>query len=294
MRAEKWCAIADSLGAHDYPLEDLTRAWKLVLFNQFHDTLAGTAIEPAYEDARDQLGHATSLGANAFNAAVQSIARRIQIEQEVETRPIVVFNPHPWPLRADVEVEYTWVREEGHSLVDEDGEPVPMQATRSLTTMSGLRGRFVFPVDLPPLGYRTYRVKKGSRDWDSMTASDTRLENEHLLLELDPTKGRIAKLVLKSTGVDLAAPAAKHAVVIDDRSDTWGHGVVSFDDEAGEFECRRVRLIENGPVRAILRVESEYGGSTLREDYVLSADAAHVEVRVAIDWREPLKLLKLR
>ena len=23
--------------------------------------------------------------------------------------PVVVFNPHPWPLRADVEFEYAWL-----------------------------------------------------------------------------------------------------------------------------------------------------------------------------------------
>ncbi|MBA2296770.1 MAG: alpha-mannosidase, partial [Actinobacteria bacterium] len=132
-RAEKWSAIADSLGVRPYPLEELTRAWKLLLFNQFHDTLAGTSIEPAYEDARDQIGHASSLAASAFNAAVQSIARQIAIEQEEEMRPVVVFNPHPWPLRADVEVEYTWLRAEGAHVVDAEGAAVPMQLTRPLT-----------------------------------------------------------------------------------------------------------------------------------------------------------------
>ncbi len=295
LRAEKWCAIADSLGFRDYPLDDLTRAWKLVLFNQFHDTLAGTAIEPAYEDARDQLGHASSLAADAFNAAVQSVARRIHIEQEeVETRPVVIFNPHPWPLRTTQEVEYTWMREEGASVVDDEGRPVPMQVTRSLTTMSGLRARLAFPVEVPPLGYRVYRICKGAVESDAPPASDTRLENEHVLLELDESTGRIAKLVPKATGVDLAAPDAKHAVVVNDRSDTWGHAVVAFDDEAGEFDCESVRLLENGPVRSIVRVESRYGDSTLREDYILAAEAPYVDVRVTIDWRERLALLKLR
>ncbi|MFL6067098.1 MAG: glycoside hydrolase family 38 C-terminal domain-containing protein, partial [Gaiellaceae bacterium] len=294
VRAEKWCAIAASLGFRNYPLDDLTRAWKLVLFNQFHDTLAGTAIEPAYEDARDQLGHASSLAADAFNSAVQSIARRIRIEQEDETRPVVVFNPHPWPLRTVQEVEYTWMREEGAHVVDDEGQEVPVQITRSLTTMSGQRARLVFPVEVPPLGYRTYRVKKGTVEWESPPATDTRLENEQVLVEVDERSGRIAKLVHKPSGVDVAAPAKPHAVVIDDRSDTWGHGVVAYDDEAGEFECESVRLLENGPVRSIVRVESRYGDSTLREDYIVAVGAPYVDVRVTIDWREKLALLKLR
>jgi alpha-mannosidase len=294
LRAEKWSTIADSLGVQRYPAEELRAGWKLLLFNQFHDTLAGTSIEPAYVDARDQLGHAASIAANAFNAATQSIARGIQIEHEDDIRPIVVFNPHPWPLRTDVELEYTWMRETGTSICDERGENVPMQPTRALTTMSGLRARLAFPVDVPPLGYRTYRVRPWSVEGAPLGCSDTCLENDHVRLELDASTGHISSLIHKASGGELAAPSAKHAVVIDDRSDTWGHGVVAYDDEVGEFECESVKLIENGPVRAIVRVESRYGSSTLREDYVLAANARYVDVRVALDWHEPLKLLKLR
>jgi alpha-mannosidase len=293
-RAEKWCAVADVLGAQPYPLEELTQAWKLLLFNQFHDTLAGTSIEPAYEDARDQLGHASSLASLAFNRAIQSLARQIEIEPEEEMRPVVVFNPHPWTLRTDVELEYTWTRAQGHHVVDDEGEAVPMQLTRPLTTMSGLRSRFAFPVEVPPLGWRTYRVRLGAVEGEPLRATGTTVENEHVLLELDPATGRIARLVHKSSGADLAAPGSRHAVVVDDPSDTWGHGVTAYDRELGEFECVSVRLLEAGPVRAILRVDSRWGSSTLREDYVLGAGRPYVDVRVALDWHERLKLLKLR
>ncbi len=263
MRAEKWCAVAESLGLQPYPAQELEQAWKLVLFNQFHDTLAGTSIEPAYEDARDQLGHASSIAASAFNAAVQSIARQIRIEPEDDMRPVVVFNPHPWQVRTDVEIEYSWWREAGAHVVDEDGEPVPMQTTRPLTTMSNSRARLVFPVDLPPLGYRTYRVRPGSVDLD--------------LPDVEP--GPVVE---------------SRAVVIDDPSDTWGHGVVAYDREIGEFERVSSEVVERGPVRTIVRVESRYCSSTLREDYVFSAGRPYVDVRVRLDWHEQLKLLKLR
>jgi alpha-mannosidase len=295
LRAEKWCMVADALGARPYPHAELTEAWKLLLFNQFHDTLAGTSIPPAYEDARDQLGHASSLAASACNAAVQSIARQIDVAHEDDVRPVVVFNPHPWPVRTDVELEYTWMREAGASIVDDEGAVVPVQRTRALTTMSGLRARLVFPVELPPLGWRTYRVRPFAEELgEPVAATDTSLENEHLLLELEAATGRLARLVLKETGADLAAPDAPHAVVIDDRSDTWGHGVTAYDQAVGAFACESVRLVEQGPVRAVVRVESRFGASTLREDYVLSAGARWVDVRVTLDWHERLRLLKLR
>lgn len=293
-RAEKWSAVADALGAQPYPLRELGLAWQLLLFNQFHDTLAGTSIEPAYEDARDQIGHASSIAALAFNRAVQSIARQVSIPYEEATRPLIVFNPHPWSLRTDVELEYNWLTKDGVRLVDAEGTTVPLQLTRSLTTMSSSRGRLVFPVDVPPLGYRVYTVHTGTVEATQLAATDTTLENQYVLLEVDPATGRIARLVHKGSGADVAAPAARHSVVVDDLSDTWGHEVTAYDHELGEFECTSVRLVENGPVRAMIRVESRFGGSLLREDYALSANGAYIDVNVALDWHEELKLLKLR
>ncbi|HZP73158.1 MAG TPA: glycoside hydrolase family 38 C-terminal domain-containing protein [Gaiellaceae bacterium] len=289
-RAEKWCVVADFLDLQPYPRRELGEAWQLLLFNQFHDTLAGTSIEPAYDDARDQIGHATSVAALAFNRAVQSIASKVDIPFAEGTFPLLVFNPHPWRLRADVELEFNWLKPEGVHLAD----GVPLQLTRSLTTMSANRARLVFPVDLPPLGYRLYRVEPGAAELPAVIeVTETTLENEHVLLELDPATGGIARLVDKASGADVIGGGA-HASVIRDLTDTWGHDVTAYDDVVGEFACESVRLIETGPVRSVLRVESSYGTSRLREDYILSAHAHHVDVVVTLDWHEQLKLLKLR
>jgi alpha-mannosidase len=297
-RAEKWSAVADWLGLRAYPRADLERAWKQLLFNQFHDTLAGSSIEPAYQDARDQLGHACSLAAGAFNAAVQSIVRQIEIPYEEGVRPVVVFNPHAWANRAVIELEYAWMTDDGVHLVDEAGAPVPVQSTRPLATTSERRRRIAFELDLPPLGYRTLRIHRGpapeTEPGPGTVAEALVLENERLRLEIDPASGRIASLRLAPDGTELADPAAPHAVVIEDHSDTWGHGVVAYDRRAGEFRCDSVRVLERGPVRSIVRVESRHGSSRLREDYVLDAGASHVDVRVTLDWHEQLALLKLR
>jgi len=296
-RAEKWSAVAAALGGPAYPLAELGDAWKLVLVNQFHDTLAGTSIAPAYEDARDQLGHASSVAAWAFNRAVQSITRRIDIPFEEGTQPLVVFNPHPWRLRADVELEFAGFPGGEARLVGDDGAEVPLQRTRSHATVNGPRGRVVFPADVSPLGYRVYRLQPGTGTYQvraGYVPGPPQLENEHVLLELDPATGRIVRLESKAGGANVADPSASHAVVVDDRSDTWGHRVRAYDDVVGEFEATSVHTVEHGPVRTIVRVESRYGSSTLREEYVLSVDAPYVDVRVTLDWHERLKLLKLR
>ncbi|MFJ9085403.1 alpha-mannosidase [Streptomyces sp. NPDC102384] len=293
-RAEKWASVAAAVAGEMYPVEKLTEAWKLVLFNQFHDILAGTSIRSAYDDARDDYGRARSIAADVFNRATQAIARRIDIPLADGTVPVVVFNPHPWELEQDVEVEFAQAATV--RLTDQDGRPVPVQLTRSEASMMGSRGRLAFRATVPPLGHRVYHLLPGAVDADGpVRATDTTLENEHLRLEVDPASGWLTSFIDKSTGAELIpAKPAPHAVVIDDQSDTWGHRVRAYDQAIGSFTGRRVRLVESGPVRAVLRIESAYGTSRMAEELVLSAGARSVEVRTVVDWHEQLKTLKLR
>jgi alpha-mannosidase len=55
----------------------------------------------------------------------------------------------------------------------------------------------------------------------------------------------------------------------------------------------RVTLREAGPLRARLRVERSWHRSTLVEEFILGHRADALEVRVTLDWREPVHLLKL-
>ncbi|MFJ8948829.1 alpha-mannosidase [Streptomyces sp. NPDC102381] len=293
-RAEKWASVAAAVAGEMYPVEKLTEAWKLVLFNQFHDILAGTSIRSAYDDARDDYGRARSIAADVFNRATQAIARRIDIPLADGTVPVVVFNPHPWELEQDVEVEFAQAATV--RLSDQDGRPVPVQLTRSEASMMGSRGRLAFRATVPPLGHRVYHLLPGAVDADGpVKATDTTLENEHLRLEVDQASGWLTSFVDKSTGAELIpAKPAPHAVVIDDQSDTWSHRVRAYDQAIGSFTGRRVRLVESGPVRAVLRIESAYGTSRMAEELVLSAGARSVEVRTVVDWHEQLKTLKLR
>jgi alpha-mannosidase len=296
--AEAWAAVAERVVGLAYPRQELTKAWKQVLFNQFHDTLGGTAIEPAYDDARDQLGEATSIAGRAHNLAVQSISRQVNLPVERGTFPLMVFNPHPWPVRTVVEFEFGGLKPTD-GLVDETGSTVPFQPTQSYATVSAWRSRIALDAELPALGYRTYRVVPDTPRVGATTvrATDTLLENERVRLVLDPRSGRISALVLREDGqdiADLADARRPRAVVVDDTSDTWGHRRLAYRDEIGEFEARRVSLVESGPVRAIVRVESRFGDSELVEDFVLAAGSPTVEVRVILDWREHARLLKLR
>jgi len=290
--AEKFSAVASRATGQPYP--DLAQAWQSVLFNQFHDIMAGTSLEAAYDDARNLYGEALAAADRALNYAVQSLAWNINIPRDDAAKPLVVFNPHAWRSRVPVEVQVRGLPEFFRLLDDADRE-IPVQKIQSHAT-SGGQHRLVFVADLPPLGYRTYRLVPADAPSSlaAVRASETQLENGRLRLTLDPRTGCIASLYDKQRGVEVFAGQAARPAVLDDPSDTWSHNIRRFQDEIGVFAPTALRLIECGPVRATIRVSSAYGRSTLVQDFTLYADLEPVEVRVTVDWREQQKLLKLQ
>ena len=296
--AETWSTVAKTIVAARYPAEDLRRAWKQTLFNQFHDTLGGTAIEPAYRDARDQLGEACSIAARAENLAIQSIGRSVDLPFAPGVKPILVFNPHAWPVRTTVELEFGGLGA-SDGLIDEHDAPVALQQIQSFATVLPWRTRLCFEADLPPLGYRTYRIvpDRPRPDPGSLRAEGSTLENEHVRLVLDAETGEIASLVLREEGVDVVdvMAAGSRAAVVGDTSDTWGHRLLAYRDEVGRFEhTSPPELVERGPVRGLLRVDAGFGASRCTIDYILGAHARSVEIRVVLDWHEKAHLAKMR
>lgn len=293
LAAEKFSAIAAWVTGQPYPAS-LERAWKNVLFNQFHDILAGTSIEPAYEDARNLYGESMAIAGRALNQATQSIAWAIDIEPEEDLRPLVVFNPHAWPTKVNVEVELASVKDD-EVLLDVDGRRVTYQLVQPAATTQW-RSRISFVADLPSLGYSLFRLapRPAQAAPAPLSANDTMLENERFRLEINPQTGCIQSLVDLHGPLEVFAGEAARPVVLDDPSDTWGHNVFRFDQLAGEFRPRSVRLVENGPVKAVLRVISEYDASLLVQDFTMYRALDQIDVHVLVDWREQFKILKLR
>lgn len=304
LNAEKLACAAFLLTSRR-PSVDLTGAWRNVLFNQFHDILAGTSIEPAYEDARDQYGEAQAIASRSINSSLQAIAWAIDIPAEGQTKPLVVFNPNCFPLRAAVELEFLHDGQVGESgmrdideLVDDIGASVPFQLVQS-EAATPHRTRLCFAADVGALGYRVYRIRpmnaaEGNTGFPSpLQSGPTWAENNELRVEIDRESGSIGRLLDKSANVDVLRAASARALVLSDKSDTWSHGVARFDDVIGEFKAESVRVVENGPVRVVIRSLSRYHESTLIQDFILCEGARYLDVRVTLEWHERLRLLKL-
>lgn len=292
--AEKWSSWAELRTGQEYPT-DFHRAWKNVLFNQFHDILAGTSLESAYEDARNMHGEAMTIAERGLNYAIQSISWHIGIEQEDGMKPIVVFNPHSWESTVNIELEIGGIKDTT-ILVDENGKQVHFQLVQSQATAGG-RYRLSFIAQLPSMGYRVYKVLTASQEpklaSQPIKANDYALENDRFRLEFDPKTGFISSLFDKKVNVEVFRGPAARPDVIEDKSDTWSHNVFHFNNKVGEFIATSVQRVEHGPVKSVIRVTSEYGSSKIVQDFTLYKQLDYIDVKVTVDWREQFKMLKL-
>jgi alpha-mannosidase len=303
LSAERWAVVGSTLFGLDHPTEDLDRGWKQILFNQFHDVLPGSAIESAYDDARDQLGEAVAVAKRIITRSHNVIARHVDIPLEEGSQPVLVFNPHPWPVTTQVELQYG-AQPSGVHVVDGEGRTTTAQRTQSTAATDDRgRGAIAFEAVVPPLGYRLYRLRPGAvppdaraseRPAGALRATATVLENDLLRVEVDPETGWLVSLLDKRTGVDpLTGARGAHTQICQDPTDTWGHRVISYRWPGESMRTTRVTLREDGPLRARLRIEREWHRSTMVEELVLGHRADHLEIRVTIDWREQAHLLKL-
>jgi alpha-mannosidase len=299
---EKLAALASALAGFDYPRADFVSAWKKVLFLQFHDSMGGTSLPEHYAAARDAHGYAMEVARQAMALAAQKIAWQVPAE-DPKSDYLVVFNPHAWSATLDVEYDLDWklpkqeadgTVEMNSQLEDEQGSAIAHQWTQG-TTVIGNRNTLAFRAPVPAFGYREFRIRPlpaAVTQKSTVRATERELENEHLRVTF-AADGSLSVLD-KDAGRQLfKSPAGGcRAVVLDDPSDTWSHDVRAYTKEIGAFGNARFRVMENGPLRARLRVRTQYGASALEVDWILYAGSRHLEARVTLDWHEHLKMLK--
>ncbi|MDH7601660.1 MAG: glycoside hydrolase family 38 C-terminal domain-containing protein, partial [Armatimonadota bacterium] len=288
--AEIFCVMAQMAVGRRFPKEEFASAWQRLLLSQFHDILAGTSLEEAYDDVRNWLGSALDVADYRTVVALSAIASKV--DTNGEGRPFVVFNPHAravtWIVRYD---------DTAGLLVDHSGKPVSSQAAVGVFEHTGVRPARIFVDTVPPLGYKTYysRESNGSEQAQiqsrKLACTERTLDNERYHLEVDPRSGDIVRIVDRAVSKDLLrCPAG--AIVLRDESDTWSHGITAYKDLEGRFSDAEVQLVEEGPVRATIRVRSRFGRSTLWKDISLYTDLPIIEFRVTVDWQEKHRVLK--
>lgn len=289
--AEKWGFAAKTLLNRPDRQPELLPAWKKVLFNQFHDNLAGTSIIEGFEDAQQDYYYALSKADEVINESLQSIAGHIEVPFVEGAQPYVVFNPHGFDAEYPVQIELATPKFRCR-LLDAAGKEVPHQL---LTPSAASRGRakLAFVAKVPAMGWQRYMLVPTEEERAEAAPCDQTpvLENKFLRAEFDPATGEMISLVMKATGEEMIRGTSSVRVFKDD-SDTWSHAKLKFDGACMPVELVSIRCVAEGDVLRTLRVTQKVGMSTITRDYTLYHEVDELFVKVRVNWQETQKCLK--
>ena len=307
LNAEKFSAFARRYGL-SYPSEDLDRAWKDLLFDDFHDIMPGSGIAVNYVEAKRNLEDVGRIGQGVLDGSLGEIAAHINTTGP--GIPIVVFNSLSWPrdevVQADVQLPAPAVAVE---VVDATGKPVPSQ----MLTMdrNTHQVKLLLKARVPGFGYRTYHIRgaaKPATQASEVSASESVLENDLVRLKMDPQTGCLASLVDKRSKMEALAPSETDSggptqsvcgnllQAFRDKPKRWDAWNIDADFEKEHWDldhADEIKLIENGPLRATLRVKNHFQSSTFVRDIVVTAGSLRVDVHTTADWHEKHILLKV-
>lgn len=301
--AESFNMLAGVLCGKKPQNKTFEEAWKNVCFCHFHDSMDGCSIMEAYDDADMMLGHARHIASVAENNALQTISWMIDTSDREKGLPVIVFNPHGFDVDELVQINKQFER-----VRDCNGNEIPSQLVHSTTLECFWRKDTIFKVHVPALGYAVYYCDNvrpsditsdvAATEWTgNRTANEyagTILENENYRMRFEMYSGYITSFVDKRTGSEIITGRAAVPTVIDEYyHDTWSHAKTFFTDEMARFSDAEVTVVENGPVRATVKVVSRYNDSTLTQYFSLSAGSEKLDVRAFADWHEKHKMLKL-
>ena len=313
INTEKFSVLSEKLVNTAYPHEDLERAWRNILFNQFHDILGGCCIMEAYTDAEYLHSEALSIAARCTNFALQQISWNIDtmdgkelkaykaagfpsaawISEENIGTPIVIFNPLAHRVRSIVTV-----RAVPELITDDSGTEIPLQVVRDSKTDGSSKYAAAFFADIPALGYKVYRmyyVKKPEKEYESeLVCTSSSIENKYIKISFNKSSGEVEGIVDKKNNKELLDGASSTVFMDETHCDTWAHNISEFKNLVGIFEKGSVRLIEQGPIRAVMRSEMRLFETTVIRDYIIEAGSSEIKIKAKIDFHEKHKMLKFR
>ncbi len=309
--AEKLDVLASILTSSQTHGSQIESAWERVMFNQFHDILAGCSIKEAYADAEKGFGYAREVALDVNTFAAQRISWRIKTTdfldadvsemrnrmwyKEGEGSPMVVFNPHSFPVKSIAQFGDQGVSK----VLDSKGNIVPHQQVRASYTDGDHVKKTIFDAEIPAFGYAVYYLYHKDENTNlsfetDLIASEDCLENSKVKIIFDKESGAVKSYVLKDTKTEYADGLLGQAVVCDDfANDTWGHGVFDYNIQIGEFAEGTLELVETGPIRATVKSVVKYGNSVLKRYYSLYKNSEKLTVRTVLDFDEQYKSLKL-
>ncbi|GIO41236.1 alpha-mannosidase [Paenibacillus apis] len=289
MSGERQIEVRDSL--HD--------GWKLILLNQFHDIIPGSAITEAYETSTKEYTEVFEKGNIGLQHGLEALAA--QVSTAGEGKPYIIFNSLGWSRDMIVSLREL-SSESGLAVYDEQGVRLPYEVRSDLD--GDVTARLRVP-GVPALGYKTVWLRKeepaGASSPAATAAAEQELKGEwetsYYRLKFNE-RGEIVSLWDKTARREIvkAGEAANRFHFYHDRPTLWD--AWDIDPRYEQQPAGDVKLIESavaakGPVQDVLRFRYRLGQSEIVQDMILYHHDRRIDFHTKVNWNESHKLLKV-
>ncbi|HET7628117.1 MAG TPA: alpha-mannosidase [Bacillales bacterium] len=269
-REAEWLGSTASLlsGNDCHVNERLRHGWERMLLNQFHDVLPGSSIRQVNEDARADYEWVQSLGNEVTEDALDKICTGIAVDED----RVVVFNSLSHARTDLVEV----------SGEVEDAQPI--EEGRYLALAEGV----------PAFGYETLQPVQHALE--PMIVKPDKLENRYYVITLN-AHGQLTSIYDKRRKREVLAEHATANVfqAFEDKPmefDAWDIDIYYQEKMREITELTDARVIEEGPLRGVLRLTWTFFDSTITQDVTIYDHSTRIDFKTTIDWQEKQTLLK--
>ena len=316
------CEKMLALSGTDYDAQELEKAEKALLFCEFHDILPGSSIKPAEEDCLRLLSYGSEIAEKYKTKAFFRLCQGQKKAKDGEI-PVLVFNPHPYKITRDIEVEFqlqdqNWNENEVTVVTvrDSKGNHLPSQNEKEECTFSlDWRKRVCFRAELEPMSINRFdcelhveNMPKRKIDPCSQTETHFTFDNGKMQVLINKKTGLIDRYCVD--GTEMLNPGSAEITAYCDNEDPWGMTVSGFNNRAGEFTllsdekangfngypeetAANVRVIENGAVRLKIQAIFGYGKSYAVVTYTIPKNGNYIDIKIKMLSNDSSRFYKL-
>ncbi|MEU6018131.1 glycoside hydrolase family 38 C-terminal domain-containing protein [Streptomyces sp. NPDC047515] len=289
--AELWATAATLRSpGHSYPYDALDRLWKTVLLHQFHDILPGSSIAWVHREARETYEVVRRELADVMAEAVAALGG---------ARGLVALNSSPYPRSQvmELDAEASAVLPSGaHAQPLGDGRTAVLVQAPGLG--AGLLDGSRVPEHTVTATLYTGGPTDGAADGPTnMPASEGFVLDNGLLRVVVDGDGLIAAVRDLGARRDVLAPGHRANLLQlhpdhPNHWDAWDIDRHYRRTRTDLTEADSVELVEEGPLRAAVRVMRSFGASHLVQEIRLTAGSRRIDIDTEVDWQESEKVLK--
>lgn len=266
---------SDKLLINDYN-KKIRELWEILLFNHFHDIIAGTSITRVHEEALNELTYVEEEALRVKNLLLDSMAE--------DKKGISILNTLSWNRK-----ELVLLPEFIDRPCDDKGEEIPVHLTRE--------GKYCM-VSVPSFGTTPIYNKvdgQGLIAPNFVVATRNSMENEDIRLEFDSC-GQITSILHKKSQIQFAESLCNKFRMFKDVNieyDAWEMSPYYEEMEVALEETGHIEVVEECGLFATIRITKSLHHSTMTQDITMYAGSNRVDFKTKIDWKETHKLLKV-